>query len=171
MPAFADVIIRPIAEPDIDAFRDVVDAVARERRYLSAAQGPSLESTANFVRNNLEQGNPQRVVIAGDALVGWCDIVRSEGFKQHVGTMGMGLLPPWRERGIGRQLLAETLASADAAQFLRVELSVHASNRRAIRLYERLGFEHEGLLRSARLIDDRFEDIVLMARLTGRLSE
>ncbi|UJW83917.1 GNAT family N-acetyltransferase [Devosia sp. SL43] len=162
--------IRPIREQDIGAFRAAVDAVARERHYLSTPQGPTLEGAANFVRNNIEKGNPQFVAIVDGSLVGWCDIVRGEGdFKRHVGTMGMGLLPPWRERGIGRQLLARTLAAADAVDLSRVELSVHASNERAIRLYESLGFEHEGRQRSARFIDSRFEDIVLMARLAPSL--
>jgi RimJ/RimL family protein N-acetyltransferase len=158
--------IREITEHDIAAFRATVDAVARERLYLSRLEGPSLEGATNFVRANLAQANPHFVAVAADTLIGWCDIVRSNGdCERHIGRMGMGLLPPWRGKGIGRKLLAAALQSADLAQLTRIELSVHGSNERAIKLYHSLGFQDEGRLRHARHIDGRYEDILLMARL------
>jgi putative acetyltransferase len=51
------------------------------------------------------------------------------------------------------------------AQVLRVELSVFADNERAIRLYERFGFEREGLCRADAMRNGRLADTVTMARL------
>jgi RimJ/RimL family protein N-acetyltransferase len=45
---------------------------------------------------------------------------------------------------------------------------VWASNANAIALYRKLGFVEEGVRRRARLLDDRYEDSVEMALLTGR---
>lgn len=47
----------------------------------------------------------------------------------------------------------------------RVELEVFASNTRAIRLFEGVGFAREGVKRQARLLDGRADDVVCMARL------
>lgn len=47
----------------------------------------------------------------------------------------------------------------------RVELSVYASNARAIRCYQRLGFIHEGTLREARFANGQREDILLYGLL------
>lgn len=171
-PMSQPVDIRAITEQDIDGFRAAVDAVARERIYLSRREGPDQEGAAHFVRNTIAQGHPQYVAISGNRLVGWCDIVRSTGdYESHVGTMGMGLLPEWREQGLGRRLLLATLERADSVGITRVELSVHASNLRAIALYRRLGFLEEGRLHKARIIDGRAEDIILMAKLHPSLGE
>ena len=42
-----------------------------------------------------------------------------------------------------------------------------STNVRAIRLYERLGFAHEGVRRRARKLDGGYDDNVLMALVTS----
>jgi ribosomal protein S18 acetylase RimI-like enzyme len=56
--------------------------------------------------------------------------------------MGMAVLPPYRGRGIGSELLKRLLESA-GADYRQVCLSVSADNP-ALRLYERAGFERAG---------------------------
>ncbi len=102
--------------------------------------------------------------LAGDKVVGSRD-VRRESFpsRAHRGTLGMGLLPEWRGRGVGRRLLEATLARARRSGFKRIELDVHADNQCAIALYEQAGFVLEGIVRDASLIDSVFRDAILMA--------
>lgn len=45
----------------------------------------------------------------------------------------------------------------------RVELTVHTSNRRAIDVYRRCGFEVEGTRQSSLLVDGHYVDEYLMA--------
>jgi RimJ/RimL family protein N-acetyltransferase len=85
-----------------------------------------------------------------------------EGFK-HVGALGMGVAATHRRRGVGERLVKAALDRSRAAGLTRVELEVFASNRAAIALYEKLGFEHEGVRRFARNIDGAYDDVVLMA--------
>jgi putative acetyltransferase len=47
----------------------------------------------------------------------------------------------------------------------RLELEVYADNEPAIRLYERFGFEREGVLRQHAFRDGRFVDAIVMGRL------
>ena len=47
----------------------------------------------------------------------------------------------------------------------RVELSVRDNNASAIALYNRVGFEIEGLQRNATRVDGVYENVVLMAIL------
>ena len=51
---------------------------------------------------------------------------------------------------------------------VRVELEVFADNEQAIRLYEKLGFEKEGLLRMTTVRNGRYVDEYKMARLRNR---
>ncbi len=53
----------------------------------------------------------------------------------------VGLLPEWRGRGLGRQLLRWGVGYLRAAGFGEIELSVEARNARALELYRQEGFE------------------------------
>lgn len=77
----------------------------------------------------------------------------------------MGVVPEHRGRGIGARLIDQTLSRAFATGFVRVELSVRADNWRAVRLYEKVGFVREGVLRDAVFVDGEFHDTVAMARI------
>ena len=152
----------------IDSFHAAVDAVARERRYLAFVEGPPIEGTRAFVRALLAGAGVQFLAIDGETVVGWCDIGRGqhEGFR-HVGRLGMGLLPDYRGRGLGRRLGEVAIAAAISAGMERIELDVFASNETAIALYRRLGFVVEGVKVKSRKLDDVYDDNVFMALIVG----
>ena len=113
-----------------------MDSVARERLYLGTVEGFPLEQVRQFTDSIASAGGVQLVALAACRVVGWCDIRRSpfEGFR-HVGTIGVGLLPQWREQGLGRRLIQ---AAVDAAA-------------------------REGVKRKARILDGREDDLICMA--------
>ena len=55
----------------------------------------------------------------------------------------MGVLQAWVGRGIGRSLLEALEGWARSNGLHRLELMVNYNNERAIRLYEKFGFERE----------------------------
>ena len=145
----------------------MLDAVARERRYIGLTHAFPLPQTTAFVKHLLANGGVQFVATTPmNEVVGWCDIDRGqiEGTR-HVGRLGMGLLAAYRRQGIGRRLAVAAITAARASGVERIELEVFASNTGAIRLYERLGFEHEGVRRAARRIDGVTDDNIFMALL------
>lgn len=160
------VVIRRITKSDVEGFHMALDAVARESSFLRGNQAPPLEAVSSFVSGNLSANNPQFVAVDDGTIVGWCDIVRAAGMhERHLGELGMGVMARWRGRGIGTQLLTDTVEAGDAENFLRVELSVHSDNNRAIKLYRDFGFVEEGRKVRARLKDGVHVDVVMMARL------
>jgi hypothetical protein len=66
-----DYRIVPIAEKHFKGLRGVVDAVARERRYLAMLRGFSLKDTRDFVRARMKERSPYFVALAGGRVVGW----------------------------------------------------------------------------------------------------
>jgi ribosomal protein S18 acetylase RimI-like enzyme len=160
------VVVRIINERDIDSFHSTLDAVAAESNFLRTNKAPPLDDVARFVRQNIATNNPQFVAVADDKIVGWCDIVRGTATQErHCGGLGMGVLADWRGHGLGKRLLADTIAAADEDNFLRIELSVYSNNHTAIQLYRNFGFVEEGRLVRARLSAAGATDIILMARL------
>ena len=85
---------------------------------------------------------------------------------RHVGTLGMLVHTDFQNQGIGTALLEAVLDLADNWLMLRrVELEVYADNQRAVRLYEKFGFETEGRKREASVKNGAYVDLLVMARL------
>jgi RimJ/RimL family protein N-acetyltransferase len=160
----SEIVIEPMRPEFIESFREALDSVARERRYLSLLQASPLDAVRTFVMGLMENGNPQFVALVGEKVVGWCDIQRGTRETQsHRGALGMGIIDGYRDQGLGQRLITATLDEARRRGFHRVDLDAHADNLRAIRLYEKVGFVHEGVSRDAVMIDGRYIDSVKMA--------
>lgn len=159
-----DISIIPTRPEHIESFHRALDVVARERRYLALLEAPPLTQTREFLMELVQKGGLQFVVVVEGEVVGWCDIQR-RGFPSvaHRGSLGMGIVPTWRGRGLGLRLIEAALAQAWAARFARVELEVYADNARAIALYEKVGFVREGVARDAVFIDGEYRDAINMA--------
>ena len=163
-----DVRIVPIDKRYVAGFREVLDAVARERRWLSMTEAPPLADVRRFVVGNLRSGAPQFVALDDGRVVGWCDVVpRPRETMRHTGVLGMGVATSHRGQGLGARLLATTLEAAEAAGITRVELMVLVDNAVAVALYRRYGFETEGRCRRYLVIDGAERDAWMMAKLGG----
>ncbi|WP_370674227.1 N-acetyltransferase family protein [Pleomorphomonas sp. PLEO] len=168
--AGGDILVRSISIDDAVDFNRLVGVVARERRYLRFLDAPSMDRTVDFLRESLAAGNPHLGAVVDGELIGWCDVCRhSFEIEAHVGTLGIGLLPEFRGKGIGKALLDMTVAAAERLDFQRIELTVFSDNRRAIALYETRGFVREGVMRAAARFGNEYRDVVVMARLAPSL--
>ena len=164
--AGSPVVIRPIARQHIPGFRECLDAVSRERRYLAFLDARPLPVIRKFVLGNIRSGNPQFVAVNDGRVVGWCDICRMDRpVYRHAGVLGMGILKEFRGQGLGRRLILAALERARKVSIERVELTVYVSNKRAIRLYKSVGFVREGVKRKGRKLDGVYEDVLMMAKL------
>jgi len=86
--------------------------------------------------------------------------------RAHARALGICIAREWQGRGVGRRLINRLLDWADNwAGVLRVELTVHADNDRAIALYRGMGFVEEGRHRAYALKNGRYVDAFFMARL------
>jgi RimJ/RimL family protein N-acetyltransferase len=156
--------IAPISSELIEGYRRAVDTVARERRYLTLLEAFPIERTREFVLRLVASGDPIYVALANGAVVGWCDIQRHP-FPTHAhrGTLGMGVVPNYRLRGVGLCLIRQTLEAGFAKGLVRIELSVRADNLHAMGLYQKVGFVVEGVLRDAVFVDGEYHDAIAMA--------
>jgi RimJ/RimL family protein N-acetyltransferase len=77
----------------------------------------------------------------------------------------IGVLQAWVGRGVGRALLQALEDWSLSRGLHRIELTVAVENARAIALYEKFGFEREGVKRHSRKIDGRYSDELYMSKL------
>ena len=163
-----EIDVIPISEELIRSFHACLDSVARERIYLGGVKARPLETTREFVKSNIMNNIPQYVAVEGERVVGWCDIIPMKGIDfSHCGGLGMGVHKDYRGQGIGTRLLETTLEASKEFGIERIELEVYTSNTHAIRLYEKLGFVHEGVKTKARKLDGKYYDIKIMALFTN----
>jgi ribosomal protein S18 acetylase RimI-like enzyme len=158
--------ILPTSESHFSGLFSAIDTVAREKKYLAFLQAPAREHSFAFYRNIVENDLCQFVATEGAAVVGWCDVLPTIGESRvHIGILGIGLLSHARHQGLGARLMKATIDKAWAKHLTRIELSVRASNENAKALYERFGFEVEGVRRKAYVVDGEYEDAYSMALL------
>lgn len=84
---------------------------------------------------------------------------------EHGATLGLGVRRDFWRQGLGRALVRTLLDWADSRGLVRTALEVVETNTGAIRLYESMGFEHEGRLRCRRKHGSVYLDNYLMARV------
>jgi len=161
--------IVPIAEEHIASFRETVDSIAHEKKFLPFLEAPPLEQIRPLVLAKIKEKHPQFVVLSAGAVVGWCEVAPNltEAFFAQRGELGVGLLPEFRGKGIGRPLIKRTIEAAFEFGLTRIELTVREKNVNAIALYKKLGFETEGLQRNAFRLEGQYENLYLMALIRG----
>jgi RimJ/RimL family protein N-acetyltransferase len=119
--------------------------VAAEGRWIAAEAPVDREVRHRRMSELLGRRDARLLVaVAGGELVGQLGI---ELARYGVADLGMLVAAPWRGRGVGSALVAAALAWAREAGAHKVALQVWPHNQAAISLYEKFGFQREGLLR------------------------
>jgi RimJ/RimL family protein N-acetyltransferase len=164
-------MIRQAVEADAEALQHYAADLFAERlpTVLQHVKPPTVEEERAFLARCIQA--PASVVLVAEvdgALVGMLDF---HGYRhpqrQHAGVLGMSVAEGWRGQGLGTALLEALFRWAPRHGIARIELEVLANNPGAIRLYERLGFHHEGRQQGAVAVDGTLVDLLLMARTVG----
>ena len=105
------------------------------------------------------------IVHVGEQIVG---IASVQGGRRkaarHTGTIAITLRADYRDRGLGTRLMHHIIGWAkDTGVLKRLDLEVFSNNKRAIRLYEKMGFKHEGCRVRAFFKDGEYLDSLMMA--------
>src|SRR4051794_2072398 len=109
-------------------------SVGDERRYLKAVR--RYPHAAVYVAEDSIDG----------AIIGRLSLARdAHPASAHVADLGLMVAADARRHGVGRALLEAAVEWARTAGVRKLELHVFPWNKPAITLYERFGFEREGL--------------------------
>ncbi len=96
---------------------------------------------------------------SGDKIIGGLGFVGSVGdFLKHNARIGMSIQKAFCNSGLGTEMMRYSLDLGKQHGFHRVELTVRTYNEAGISLYEKVGFQRVGLLKSAAFIDDEYVD-------------
>jgi len=165
-----DFFIRPVRPEDADDI-NIIRRQPEVARWMMSLPSERIESAQNFI-GNLRPNNHEFVAVetlaeGRERVIGIAGIeVGSRPRIAHTATLGICVDKDFQGKGVGSALMEAVLDLADNwLRLVRVELNVYENNERAIRMYERYGFEKEGLLRKASVQDGEYVNEYVMSRL------
>lgn len=157
--------LRRARPTDARALARLFADVRAEGRWLIVGGGVSQPSEAFWIAE-LIRGAEHLALIAesdGDVVGNVLVNVDRTATTGHIGMLSILLAQGWRDIGIGSELVRAAQDWARERGLRKVSLGVFPDNARAIAVYERCGFVHEGVRRMQYRSGEDFRDEVLMA--------
>lgn len=159
-----NVLIRRATVDDAEAAAGVINAVIAERQYTVFDQPFSVDDQRRFIGS---LGTRQALFLAeaDGRAVGLQSVdflVSCASSMRHVGTIGTWLRPEARGCRLGRRMARHSVAFAREQGYEKFVIQVLASNARARRFYEGLGFREIGVARRHVRLGDEVHDEVYM---------
>ncbi|HEX7903744.1 MAG TPA: GNAT family N-acetyltransferase [Chitinophagaceae bacterium] len=118
--------------------------------------------------SDLSANGIKYVYLDGEIPIGMFKLIPLTYRTAHIVYLGgLAIDPSFTGKGYGQQMMQDILSFAKAKGFKRMELGVDMINEKAMRLYEKMGFEKEGIMKKYvyHKKEDKFLDEVLMAYL------
>jgi RimJ/RimL family protein N-acetyltransferase len=162
-----EVLIRSLEEGDApEALRATREMFSTADYTLTTLAEFTLTEDAEraYIRGVLEASHSVFFsAFDGGRIVGSLGVMGGAKRKvAHQGVVGMGLVEPWRNRGLGRVMLQAAIDWARAHQTLQIlTLGVYEVNAPAVHLYTSMGFVEYGRLPRALRHADGSEHINL----------
>ncbi|MBD3352027.1 MAG: GNAT family N-acetyltransferase [Candidatus Lokiarchaeota archaeon] len=169
-----EITIRYIKFSDLNAIWENYNEVVDEGRYLPAFE----HVTSNYEKKTWYQdliGLGNLCIVAQDKsldsdedIVGQCTIedVQWEA-SDHVGVLGIIVRKSHRNMDIGYHLIEFSLEEAQENGKEKIILTVFETNKHAISLYQKLGFDTVGVRKKHFFMNGQYIDEILMEKWIG----
>jgi RimJ/RimL family protein N-acetyltransferase len=161
-------VVRPADPSDAQGVKELGDDVSAEPEGWLATQDGwrSVGDERRYLR--AIRRYPHAAVFVAEAedgsIVGRLSLARDQHpASRHVADLGLMVARSHRRQGIGSALLGAAVEWARENDVRKLELHVFTYNEAAIKLYERFGFEREGLRKRHYRQGNKLVDAILMA--------
>jgi len=159
------VCFRRVAVKDLRRLNDIVND--REvAKFITLTPPVPLKETRDFFNRCRKEKIRWYAILTDGVVAGSISLHPQKGLKQaHVASFGISLAKEFWGRGVGGRALDFITEKARDLKIKRLELQVVADNARALKLYERNGFQKEGVRRKSFKTAGKYHDNILMAKL------
>lgn len=164
------VTLRTPGDRDAQTMIDMMLGCYAETEFLTCTPEEfqvSVEDEINFMRR-FEKSERECMISAfvDGKLVGNVSIRQVGGVKRvrHRANLGISVLREYWGRGVGSMLMDAAIQTAQSAGYAQIELQTASDNDRAIRLYQKFGFEPYGRCPRALKRESGFADEIEMVK-------
>lgn len=150
---------------DAERFVDHLRRVDQETQFLlftADSRGYDVEQHQRFLEK-MDQDSTLLVAVDRDRIIGHLLLrMPFPGKARHTANLVIAVENAYQGRGVAVALMEQGLAWANDRNAHRIELTVMEANRRAIRFYEKLGFQIEGVRKQSILQNGEFVNELYM---------
>ncbi len=158
------VTIRPAIERDAQYITEAVREIINAGEFIQKDHPRTLEEEISFIEKVIEEGHMYVVAEVEGEIVGIARVLRGEiKMKRHTGLFRTWLVSKAQGMGIGKQFMEYTLNWCRANDLHKLSLTVFASNPVAKTLYEKVGFQEEGVFKEQAFINGQYVDEIYMS--------
>ncbi|MBN8994170.1 MAG: N-acetyltransferase [Rhizobiales bacterium] len=166
-----DFRIRPSDICDLTAISDIYAEAVLHGLASFEIDPPGEEEMAMRFAALAEGGYPAFVAEAGERVIGYAYAGRYRSRPAYRNTVedSIYLSPAAQGRGVGSALLGRLLAESESRGFRQMVAVIgNSANHASVRLHERHGFRHVGILKSVGYKHGHWLDSVFMQRALGQ---
>ena len=162
-------IVREVLLEDAERYLQMLKVLDEQTNFMMFEPGErktTLEDQINIIKNNIKNDNPMFLMEEEGEIIGFLGGIRGRCNRvKHSLYIALGILRDYRGKGRGRALMNKIDKWSQNNNIKRVELTVICDNKKAINLYKYMGFEIEGVKKSALKLEDRFVDEYYMGKV------
>jgi ribosomal protein S18 acetylase RimI-like enzyme len=164
------VTIRPLAEDDGDALAAFGATLPEDDWLYLDLELQSRHTVDRLVKAHEATNWRQLVAVRGQEIVGYANVRLLPGWQGHVGDVHLVISNNARRGGLGTMLARAIVAAGEDLGVAKLLLEILEEQLGGRYIFERLGFEAEGVLRDqARDYQGRLHNLVVLGyRLPGR---
>jgi RimJ/RimL family protein N-acetyltransferase len=164
-----EVILRTPRWEDLDALMELINSLVDEKAEIARTAKVTREDEAEWlpkVLASLEKDELFFLVAEVDRkVVASSDIHILSGNEKHVGVLGIVIKSGFRDLGIGTEMMNTLVEQAMALGLKVLTLQAFATNKRAVHVYEKVGFVQTGRVPKKHFKDGQYVDEVIMTKL------
>ncbi|MEM3623212.1 MAG: GNAT family N-acetyltransferase [Candidatus Bathyarchaeia archaeon] len=154
---------------DLDDLLELINSLVEESAEIIRNEKVSREEEIDWLSKtlaSLEKGEVFFLVAEVDGkVIASSDIHPLRGFERHVGVLGIIIKNGFRNIGVGTEMMKTLIEQAYKMGLKVLTLTVFATNRRAIHVYEKVGFVQTGIIPRKHFKDGKYIDEIIMTKL------
>jgi RimJ/RimL family protein N-acetyltransferase len=162
--------IRAIKESDAEQFLLLGKELDEETQFMMLEPGErnlTLEEQTQRIKSVLAQDNQMILVVEHEnQLVGFLGAFGGNYSRnRHCAYIVIGIRQEFAGQGIGKQLFETLETWAVERKLHRLELTVMCHNERGIRLYQKMGYQTEGVKQDSLWVNGKYVNEYYMAKI------
>jgi RimJ/RimL family protein N-acetyltransferase len=163
------VVLRTPEWEDLDDLLELINSLVEEKAEIVMDEKLSRDQEAEWLSDallGLEKGEVFFLVAEVDGkVVASSDLHVGKGSHKRAGSVGIAVKSGFRDLGIGTRVIRAIVKEAQRIGLKVLVLSVYATNKRAIYVYEKVGFVQTGRVPKKHFREGKYIDEIEMAKL------
>ena len=163
-----NVILRTPRWEDLDDLLELINSLVEEQAEIYITDKFTREKEAEWllkVLRRLERDEQFLLVAEVDKkVIASSDFQIQGGTDERIGAIGIVIRNGYRNLGIGTEIMKTVLEQAAFFGLRTVTVNAFATNKRAIHVYEQVGFAESSIIPKKHLRQGRFIDEVIMSK-------